>query len=175
MKPEDALAHARRVSDEHAAIGIPEGGLEVERSSQPSDDQLLQWAVIEPDLREVRSTRRGPVGRAVTAVKQGQLRLMGQYHAQVTSTQSRINVHLSLRSTLTRDEVRLLREEVTALRSRVDHLEQRLHGQARDDASAHEHPTEDPAPLEHLTQDAASHGRSPEDASDHRRPAEDAR
>jgi hypothetical protein len=126
MRPEDALTHARRVAAEHAATTIPSGGLEVERSAQPSDDQLLQWAVIEPDLREVRSTRRGPVGALVTAVKQGLLRLMGQYHAQVTSTQSRINVHLSLRSTLTRDEVRLMREELTALRARVVQLEERL-------------------------------------------------
>ncbi len=131
MKPEDALAHARRVAVEHAATTIPSGGLEVERSTQPSDDQLLQWAVIEPDLREVRSTRRGPVGAVVTATKQGLLRLMGQYHAQVTSTQSRINVHLSLRSTLTRDEVRLMREELTALRARVVQLEERLEERPR--------------------------------------------
>jgi hypothetical protein len=125
MRPEDALGHARRVAAEHAATTIPAGGLEVERADQPDDDQLLQWAVIEPDLREVRSTRRGPVGKAVTAIKQGQLRLMGQYHAQVTSTQSRINVHLSLRSTLARDEVAILRAELVALRARVEELEGR--------------------------------------------------
>jgi hypothetical protein len=125
MRPEDALDHARRLAAEHAATTIPEGGLEVRRADQPSDDQLLQWAVIEPDLRHVRSTRRGPIGRTITAVKQGQLRLMGQYHAQVTSTQSRINVHLSLRATLLRDEINLLREELTGLRARVAELEAR--------------------------------------------------
>lgn len=126
MRPEDALDRARALSREHAATTIPVGGLEVERADQPDDDQLLQWAVIEPDLREVRSTRRGPVGKAVTAVKQGQLRLMGQYHAQVTSTQSRINVHLSLRSTLARDEVRSLRRDLALMARRVEELEARL-------------------------------------------------
>ncbi|MEV4423306.1 hypothetical protein AB0L40_25515 [Patulibacter sp. NPDC049589] len=125
MRPEDALAHARLRSAEHAATTIPTGGLEVERSDQPSDDQLVQWAVIEPDLREVRSTRRGPVGSAVTALKQGQLRLMGQYHAQVTSVQNRLNVHLALRSTLLREEVQAMKQEIVWLRGRVAELEDR--------------------------------------------------
>lgn len=125
MRPEDALAHARRLADEHAATTIPAGGLEVERSDQPSDDQLVQWAVIEPDLDEVRSTRSGPVGRAVTAIKQGQLRLLGQYHAQVQSVQNRLNVHLSLRSTLMREEIQAMKAEIRFLRSRVEELEGR--------------------------------------------------
>jgi hypothetical protein len=125
MRPEDAVAHARRLSAEHAATTIPTGGLEVERSDQPSDDQLVQWAVIEPDLREVRSTRAGPVGKAVTAVKQGQLRLLGQYHAQVQSVQNRLNVHLALRSTLMREEIQAMKAEIRFLRSRVEELEGR--------------------------------------------------
>lgn len=125
MRPEDALAHARRLADEHAGTTIPPGGLEVERSDQPSDDQLVQWAVIEPDLREVRSTRGGPLGSAVTAIKQGQLRLLGQYHAQVQSVQNRLNVHLSLRSTLMRDEIRAMKDELRFLRGRVEELEGR--------------------------------------------------
>lgn len=123
MRPEDALADARARSAEHATTTIPEGGLLVERSDQPSDDQLVAWAVIEPDLREVRSTRPGPLGQAVTALKQGQLRLMGQYHAQVTSVQNRLNVHLALRSTLMRDEIRAMKEELAYLRGRVVELE----------------------------------------------------
>ncbi|CAB4940633.1 unannotated protein [freshwater metagenome] len=125
MRPEDALTHARRLAGEHAATTIPPGGLEVERSDQPSDDQLVQWAVIEPDLREVRSTRPGPVGKAVTAVKQGQLRLLGQYHAQVQSVQNRLNVHLSLRSTLMREELQAMKAEIRFLRGRVEELEGR--------------------------------------------------
>jgi hypothetical protein len=125
MRPEDALDRARRLAEEHAATTIPTGGLEVERADQPSDDQLVQWAVIEPDLREVRSTRPGPVGRAVTAVKQGQLRLLGQYHAQVQSVQNRLNVHLALRSTLMREELQALKTEVRSLRARVEELEGR--------------------------------------------------
>lgn len=125
MRPEDALAHARRLADDHAATTIPPGGLEVERSGQPSDDQLVQWAVVEPDLREVRSTRAGPVGRAVTALKQGQLRLLGQYHAQIQSVQNRLNVHLALRSTLMGDDLRAMKEELRFLRGRVAELEDR--------------------------------------------------
>ncbi|MDO9410165.1 hypothetical protein [Patulibacter sp.] len=125
MRPEDALAHARRLAGEHAGTTIPAGGLEVERSDQPSDDQLVQWAVIEPDLREVRSTRAGPVGKAVTAVKQGQLRLLGQYHAQVQSVQNRLNVHLSLRSTLMREEIQAMKAEIRGLHARVEELEAR--------------------------------------------------
>lgn len=125
MRPEDAIEHARRLAGDHAAVTIPTGGLEVERSDQPSDDQLVQWAVIEPDLREVRSTRPGPIGKAVTAVKQGQLRLLGQYHAQVQSVQNRLNVHLALRSTLLRDEIRDMKGEIRFLRSRLEALEGR--------------------------------------------------
>ena len=125
MRPEDALARARRLAEEHAATTIPTGGLEVERSDQPSDDQLVQWAVIEPDLREVRSTRPGPVGRAVTAVKQGQLRLLAQYHAQVQSVQNRLNVHLALRTTLMREELQAMKAEVRFLKARVEELEGR--------------------------------------------------
>ena len=125
MRPEDAIAHARRLAGEHAATTIPPGGLEVERSDQPSDDQLVQWAVIEPDLDEVRSTRPGPVGKAVTALKQGQLRLLGQYHAQVQSVQNRLNVHLSLRSTLMREELQVMKAEIRFLRGRVEELESR--------------------------------------------------
>lgn len=123
MRPEDAVAHARRLADEHAATTIPTGGLEVERSDQPSDDQLVQWAVIEPDLREVRSTRPGPVGKAVTALKQGQLRLLGQYHAQVQSVQNRLNVHLALRSTLMREEIQAMKADIRFLKARVEELE----------------------------------------------------
>lgn len=125
MRPEDALAHARRRATEHAATTIPPGGLEVERSDQPSDDQLVQWAVIEPDLDEVRSTRPGPLGKTVTAIKQGQLRLLGQYHAQVQSVQNRLNVHLSLRSTLMREEIQAMKAEIRVLRDRVEELEDR--------------------------------------------------
>jgi hypothetical protein len=125
MRPEDALEHARLAAAEHAATTIPKGGLEVERSSEPTDDQLASWAVVEPDLREVRSTRPGPVGRTVTALKQGQLRLMAQYHAQVMSVQNRLNVHLALRATLMREDITAMRAELQYLRGRVEELESR--------------------------------------------------
>lgn len=121
MRPEEALAAAR---ERNASLGpweLPPGGLEVERSDEPSDDELLQWSVVEPDLREVRSTRR--YGAPVTQVKQLLLRLLGQYNAQVLSVQNRVNVHLALRSSVTRDEVKELRAELATLRARVAELE----------------------------------------------------
>ncbi|MGE4425631.1 MAG: hypothetical protein AB7G37_04160, partial [Solirubrobacteraceae bacterium] len=63
MNPEQALEAARERAASHAQVTIPVGGLEVEQSSEPTDGQLLQWSVVEPDLREVRSTRPGPIGR----------------------------------------------------------------------------------------------------------------
>jgi hypothetical protein len=131
VRPEDALDAARRLSAEHAATTIPGEGLRVKRSTQPSDDQLLQWAVVEPDLREVRSTRR--LGAPVTRTKQTLLRLLGQYHAQVLSVQNRVNVHLALRSSLVRDELRELRGEVDGLRRRLREVEGQL-GVQRSDA-----------------------------------------
>lgn len=124
MRPEDALAAARERAAAHADTLIPADGLVVRRSAQPSDDELLQWAVVEPDLREVRSTRR--LGAPVTRTKQALLRLLAQYHAQVLSVQNRINVHLALRSSLARDEARELRKEVDELRLRLRAAEDAL-------------------------------------------------
>ena len=68
---------------------------------------MHEWALIEPDLREVRSTRRH--GAPVTALKRMLLRLLGQYLGQLTSQQSRFNVHLLIR--------------LRALEQRVEELE----------------------------------------------------
>ena len=63
---------------------------------EPSDSittaKLYEWALIEPDLREVRSTRR--FGAPMTAFKRGLLRLLQQYHASLIAEQTRFNVNL---------------------------------------------------------------------------------
>lgn len=55
-------------------------------------DKLLEWAVIDPDVRDVRSTRR--FGAPMTSVKRVLLRLLGQYHASLLAEQTRFNVNL---------------------------------------------------------------------------------
>jgi hypothetical protein len=96
-EPERALERARAAVDAMRA----EGAYQAEQSAaqrQPSAritaDRLLEWALIEPDLRNVRSTRR--LGAPVTAVKRGLLRLLAQYHAELIAEQTRVNVSLVL-------------------------------------------------------------------------------
>jgi hypothetical protein len=48
--------------------------------------------MIDPDLREVRSTRK--LGAPVTLLKLGLVRLLNQYHAELISQQTRFNVHV---------------------------------------------------------------------------------
>jgi hypothetical protein len=112
--PEDALARAR----EQAARRRAEGIYSAEDLAPPpvppdavSGPQLMDWAVIEPDVGDVRSTRR--LGAPVTALKQGLIRLLAQYHAQLTAQQTRFNVALLAR-------VRRLEEQVEDLRRELD-------------------------------------------------------
>ncbi|HWF73187.1 MAG TPA: hypothetical protein VG186_07575, partial [Solirubrobacteraceae bacterium] len=55
-------------------------------------ENLFEWAMIDPDLREVRSTRR--FGAPVTLLKLGLVRLLNQYHAELIAQQTRFNVHV---------------------------------------------------------------------------------
>lgn len=55
-------------------------------------ENLFEWAMIDPDLREVRSTRR--LGAPVTLLKLGLVRLLNQYHAELIAQQTRFNVHV---------------------------------------------------------------------------------
>jgi hypothetical protein len=93
--PEEALAQARlnaermRVEGAYAdAAPVRPGPSAVEGSEL----KLYQWALIEPDLGKVRSTRR--LGAPMTALKRLLLRLLVQYHMQLTGEQTRFNVAL---------------------------------------------------------------------------------
>ncbi len=95
MEPEAAPGAARRAADALRAQGVypaapPDDGPPAPGELTPA--QLTEWALIEPDLRQVRSTRR--LGAPVTALKRLLLRALGQYHAELTSQQTRFNVHL---------------------------------------------------------------------------------
>jgi hypothetical protein len=58
-------------------------------------EQLLEWAVIEPDVEQVRSTRRN--GGAITAAKRALVHVLRQYHAQAHAQQTRFNLHAAIR------------------------------------------------------------------------------
>ncbi|MEA2160539.1 MAG: hypothetical protein QOD66_2919 [Solirubrobacteraceae bacterium] len=90
--PEDALAVARaQAAEARAAGGYPadDDGLRLEPEPL-TIEKLLEWATVEPDLREVRSTRR--LGAPMTALKRGLLRVLAQYHVQLLAQQARFNL-----------------------------------------------------------------------------------
>src|SRR5688500_9613847 len=95
MRPEDALAQARAEVERLKAAGryleSPEG-LEIEPMDQVTRAQLLEWALLEPDLSKLRSTRRG--GAPITWVKRLLLRGLQQYHNELNYQQSRFNIHV---------------------------------------------------------------------------------
>lgn len=95
MRPEEALAEARRRAAEIRAAGgyaEPDGDLHVEPIDQVTSGQLLEWALIEPDVSKLRSTRRG--GAPITWVKRQLLRGLRQYHNEVNFQQTRFNIHV---------------------------------------------------------------------------------
>ncbi len=93
--PEDAVARARAAAAEMRAGGAYGEARPVRGGPPPpelADRRLYQWAFIEPDIRQVRSTRR--FGGPMTAVKRGLLRLLAQYHGQLLGEQTRFNAAL---------------------------------------------------------------------------------
>jgi hypothetical protein len=98
VRPEEALEAARRAAAEARARGAYADeldGLQIEPTDRVSTEQLLEWAVIEPDVSMVRSTRRR--GGAITFVKRGLLRVLRQYHGQAHAQQTRFNLHAAVR------------------------------------------------------------------------------
>jgi hypothetical protein len=98
VKLEQALAAARAELERLRAAGGYAGDLGAEQLHLPdrrSDERLLEWAVIEPDIELVRSTRSW--GGPITAVKRGLVHVMRQYLAQLASQQTRFNVHMLVR------------------------------------------------------------------------------
>ena len=113
MRPEEALAAAREAATQaRARGGYPDdlARFQVEAPEHPGIEKLLEWAVIEPDMAQLHSTRR--LGAPITAFKRALARGMAQYNLQVLAQQTRFNVHLAM--------------EVTHLADRVTRLEERL-------------------------------------------------
>ena len=98
MRPEDALEAARRAAAEARARGAYADELEgfaIAPTDRVTTERLLEWAVIEPDLDLVRSTRRR--GGAITWLKRALLHVLRQYHAQAHAQQTRFNLHAAVR------------------------------------------------------------------------------
>jgi hypothetical protein len=98
MRPEEALEAARAAAArarEGGAYADDLEGFAIAPTDRVSTEQLLEWAVIEPDLELVRSTRRR--GGVITWVKRALLRVLRQYHAQAHAQQTRFNLHAAVR------------------------------------------------------------------------------
>jgi hypothetical protein len=95
VKPEAAVAAARASLQIARSEGAYLEDLEswrIEPPERPSTDVLLEWAIIEPDMDLVTSTRR--LGAPIRWVKRVLVHLIRQYTGQLASQQTRVNVHL---------------------------------------------------------------------------------
>ena len=94
--PEEALEQARAALASMRGAGAygEEQSVELAPGEPITSGKLFEWALIEPDLRNVRSTRR--LGAPITALKRGLLKLLAQYHAELIAEQARFNVNLVL-------------------------------------------------------------------------------
>jgi hypothetical protein len=93
--PEEAIERARAAAAERREAGeypASETGIEPLPDGAPTYSRLLEWALIDPDLGQVRSTRRW--GAPITGVKRALLRLLSQYHAELIAEQARFNANL---------------------------------------------------------------------------------
>lgn len=108
--PEQAVQQARAAAAQMRASGAYAEEHSVAPEAEPGLEGLFEWARIEPDLEDVRSTRR--FGAPITALKRGLLRLLQQYHAQLLADQTRFNVHVL--------------GHLRRLENRIEELERRL-------------------------------------------------
>ena len=112
MTPEEALEAARRAAAaarERGAYADDLSGFTVAPTDRVTTEQLLEWAVIEPDLDLVRSTRRW--GGPITLVKRALVHVLRQYLAQVVSQQTRFNLHAAVRIAELEEQVERLQRE----------------------------------------------------------------
>lgn len=93
MKPEHAVRAARaaaaKLDDE-----LP-GGLEIAPTERVSIEQFIEWAAIEPDPSEMRSTRR--LGAPITFIKRQLLHVLRQYLRELEAQQTRFNLNVVAR------------------------------------------------------------------------------
>jgi hypothetical protein len=94
MNSEDALDQARRRAAAYDAEHDLEG-LTIEPTDRVGLEQLIEWAVLEPDPQKVRSTR--ALGAPITALKRGIVHLTRQQTGDLIAQQARFNLHLLTR------------------------------------------------------------------------------
>ena len=94
MRPEDALAAAMDEAERRRAAGgyVETEAARIEPTDRVTPGQLLEWALIDPDISRLRSTRRG--GAPITWLKRMLLRGLQQYHNEVNYQQTRFNLQL---------------------------------------------------------------------------------
>lgn len=117
MKPEDALPAARAAAAAAKARGEYTqdlSGFAIAPTDRVSVEQLMEWAVIEPDENQMRSTRK--LGAPITFAKRMLLRGLRQHFNELTMLQARYNLHLLVRQTELEDRVIALEKENAALR-----------------------------------------------------------
>jgi uncharacterized protein YcbX len=118
MRPEDALDAARTAAAQARARGEYThdlSGFAIAPTDRVSIEQLMEWAVIEPDATKVRSTRK--LGAPITWTKRLMLRGLQQHFNELTMLQARFNLHLLVRQTELEDRVTVLEQENAALRA----------------------------------------------------------
>ncbi len=119
-RPEDALEHARAEAAAARAAGSypPDDVLPLEPEPL-TIPKLLEWGVIEPDLRDIYSTRR--FGAPMTTFKRALLRVLEQYHVQLIAQQTRFNLQ-------TVNYVQRLEERIEALEREREPERERTEG-----------------------------------------------
>lgn len=93
--PEQALEQARAAVASMRQAGeypVAETRIEPLAEARVTYGKLLEWSLVEPDLDQVRSTRRW--GAPITGLKRLMLRLLYQYHVQLVAEQARFNMNL---------------------------------------------------------------------------------
>lgn len=117
MSPEEALAAARAAAAQARArgeYGQDLDGFVIAPTDRVSVDQLMEWAVVEPDETLMRSTRR--LGRPITFVKRLLLRGLQQHFNELTMLQARFNLNAVVRMVELEDRLDKLEQENAALR-----------------------------------------------------------
>ncbi len=92
MRPEDAPDAARAAAAAHGGAGELPPGLRIEPTERVSIEQLMEWAVIEPDPDLMRSTR--ALGAPITWLKRLLLHVLRQYTRELEAQQTRFNLQL---------------------------------------------------------------------------------
>ena len=104
--PEEALALARQRA-RAVAHGLPEFRLDAREGV--TLEQLFEWAVIEPDVEGLYSTRR--YGKPITFAKRLILRALRQYLGDMAAQQSRFNLQFAVYVAQLTDRVEELERE----------------------------------------------------------------